>query len=159
MDKSIKEIKDKIIDNFPELVKDSNFKITSKETSKYNCIAWAYLLEDKWMWPNTGDYTFLDGIHYWPSDEIIDCDVKNFIKAFELKGYEYCENGNHEEGYRKIALYVKPNTTECTHAARELKNGFWTSKLGRLEDIQHGTPYTLEGKVYGKVYCFMKKKI
>lgn len=159
MGESIQEIKDRITSIFPTLAKDNNFEITSKQTSKYNCIAWAYFIENRWMWPNTGNYPFLDGVHYWPSDEITDCDVKNFIKAFELKGYECCDDGNHEEGYRKIALYVGTDTTECTHAARELKNGFWTSKLGQIEDIQHGTPYTIEGDAYGKVYCFMKKKV
>jgi hypothetical protein len=55
-------------------------------------------------------------------------------------------------------LYVTPNTTECTHAARQLSNGCWTSKLGKLNDIQHGTPESIEGTEYGIVYCFMKRK-
>jgi hypothetical protein len=76
----------------------------------------------------------------------------------ELKGYSCCDDFTHESGYRKIALYVKPNSSECTHAARELSNGFWTSKLGTKWDIQHGTPDAIENDDYGKVYCFMKKK-
>ena len=110
------------------------------------------------MWPNTGEYLYLDGVHYWPSDKIIDCNVNNFIEAFKSKGYECCENCQFEPGYRKIALYVKPDTTDCTHAARELRNGCWTSKLGEYNDIQHGSPEAIENDFYGKVYCFMKKK-
>jgi hypothetical protein len=159
MGKGIEEIKELLLDIFPKLAQDKNFKITSKSSDDYNCIAWAYNIDDKWMWPNTGQNFFLDGVHYWPSDEILDCDVSHFIKAFELHGYRVCEFCNFDPQYRKIVLYVKDNSTECTHAAREKENGFWTSKLGRSVDIQHETPYTIESNYYGKVFCFMKKGI
>lgn len=142
---------------FPELKNDLDFKVTSPKTPNYNCIAWAYYHDDRWMWPGGQDLKICDGFHYWP-DGIEDSeDVSAFIKAFEKSGYCLCENSDFEEGYRKIALYVKKGTTECTHAARQLSNGKWTSKLGQLNDIQHGTPYTIEGKLYGVVYCIMKK--
>lgn len=35
------------------------------------------------------------------------------------------------------------------------KNGQYLQKRPS-HDIQHGTPYTIEGSVYGKVYCIMK---
>ena len=54
-----------------------------------------------------------------------------------------------------IALYAKDGL--CTHAARRLPNGLWTSKLGYYHDIQHSTPQSLEGYIYGKVYCYMNK--
>ena len=158
MGERAEEVKARLLKIFPKLAHDENFKITSKESSDYNCIAWAYIIKDKWMWPNTGDGNFLDGVHYWPSNEILDGDVSHFIKAFELKGYRVCETCKFDPGYTKIALYVKANSTECTHAAREKRNGFWTSKLGSYVDIQHGTPYTIENDDYGKVYCFMKMK-
>lgn len=158
MGERVEEIKRLLFQAFPKLLQDKDFKVTSKATPIYNCIAWAYNINNRWMWPNTGKYTFLDGIHYWPSNEIIDCDVSNFIDAFKLKGYERCDNCELEFGYRKIALYVKLNTTECTHTARELSNGCWSSKLGEYNDIQHGTPEAIENDDYGKVYCFMKRK-
>lgn len=158
MGRSLEEVTHQILTAFPSLASDKYFKVTSKDTSVYNCIAWAYNINNRWMWPNTGEYVFLDGVHYWPSSEIMDCNVQNFIEAFELKGYELCENGSFETGFRKIALYVTPNTTICTHAARQKTNGTWTSKLGHWNDIQHGTPETIEGQQYGKVYCFMKRK-
>ena len=161
MGETVEEIKRRLFQAFPKLSHDNGFKVSSKATPVYNCIAWAYKLDNRWMWPNTGEYSFLDGVHYWPSDEILDCDVSNFIEAFKLKGYECCDNSCFEPEYRnkqKIALYVKPGTTECTHAARELSNGCWTSKLGNDCDIQHGTPDTIENDGYGKVHCFMKNK-
>jgi hypothetical protein len=100
----------------------------------------------------------MDGFHYWPDGIEDSKDVAAFIKAFEKSAYSLCDNDGFEDGYRKIALYVKEGTTECTHAARQLNNGKWTSKLGGLYDIQHGTPYTIEGSVYGRVYCIMKKE-
>lgn len=152
------EIKKIVISAFPKLSKDKKFQITSCATPIYNCIAWAYNINNRWMWPNTGEYQFLDGVHYWPSNEILDCEVANFIEAFKLKGYELCENSDFEEGYRKIALYVTEGTTECTHAARQLSNGFWTSKLGPQNDIQHGTPESIENDDYGVVHCFMRRE-
>jgi hypothetical protein len=43
-----------------------------------------------------------------------------------------------------------------THAARQLDNGRWTSKLGELEDIEHSLR-DLEGAAYGTVVQVMKR--
>ncbi len=158
MGEKTEDIKKQIIQAFPKLALDSYFELTSPYNSCYNCIAWAYNLDNRWMWPNTGGYVFLDGIHYWPSDHVLDCNVDNFIEAFSFKGYIICDGPDFEEGYRKIALYVAKGTKECTHASRQLNNGFWTSKLGKSQDIQHGTPYDIEGDSYGEVFCFMKRE-
>jgi hypothetical protein len=157
MGEGIEEIRQFLFQAFPKLSQDNQFKVTSKDTPVYNCIAWAYNIDNRWMWPNTGEYPFLDGVHYWPSDDIIDCNVANFIDAFKLKGYECCETSDFEDGYRKIALYVTPGTNSCTHAARQKSDGNWTSKLGEFNDIQHGTPEAIENDAYGVVYCFMRR--
>lgn len=158
MGENVTKLRELIIHAFPGLASDVNFKITSPTTPIYNCIAWAYNYNDRWMWPNTDATSKLDGIYYWPNGIIKDCNVNNFIDAFKLKGYVLCDSNNFEQEYQKIALYVKKGTTECTHASRQLRNGFWTSKLGNGNDIQHGDPYTIEGKCYGEVYCIMKRK-
>lgn len=46
-----------------------------------------------------------------------------------------------------------------THAARQLPNGLWTSKLGQLEDITHATPQVIAGSDYGEVMQFMKRPL
>ena len=133
-----------LIAAFPGLGGDTDFKITSPQNTNYNCIAWAYHFQDRWMWPGGTGTKTIDGFKFWP-DGIDDTeDVSAFIEAFKQKGYEQCETGDFETGYRKIALYVKKGTTQCTHAARQLNNGKWTSKLGRENDIQHGSPYAIE---------------
>ncbi|MBQ0075482.1 MAG: hypothetical protein KBT34_14980, partial [Prevotella sp.] len=35
--------------------------------------------------------------------------------------------------------------------------GWLKRKLGYWHDIQHSSPQSLEGDMYGKVYCYMKK--
>ena len=148
--------KDQVIALFPGLKQDNDFIITSSRTPDYNCIAWAFHYNNRWMWPKTPGSFWVDGWSYWPDGIEHSEDVSFFIKAFEQKGYCVCDNSSFEDGFRKVALYVKKDTTECTHAARQLSNGKWTSKLGRLNDIQHGTPYSIEGDYYGVVHCIMK---
>ena len=56
----------------------------------------------------------------------------------------------------KVALYAD-EWGGWTHAARQLADGWWTSKLGPAEDILHRTPSALVGVVYGEVREFMKR--
>ncbi len=159
MGERIEQIKKAIVRAFPKLIDDDKFDITSKATPKYNCIAWAYNIDDRWMWPNTGEFEFLDGVHFWPDDEIKEATIENFINAFRLKGYECCDDWHFEKEYQKIALYAHPERLDvCTHASRQLRNGCWTSKLGKENDIQHGTPFTIENELYGKVRCIMRRR-
>ncbi len=146
-----------VISVFPGLSSDDHFDVTSPEDPSYNCIAWAYQIKGRWMWPPAGIPVSLDAVSYWP-DENASTDVERFVEAVSMKGYEKCEDASFEDGYRKIALYVKPGTQECTHAARQLSSGFWTSKLGQWYDIQHSTPKEIEGRCYGVVYCYMKRE-
>jgi len=55
----------------------------------------------------------------------------------------------------KVALYG--SFLFYTHAARQLPDGRWTSKLGRLEDIEHDTPDDVAGGLYREVAQFMKR--
>ena len=157
MGKGIEAARLDIISVFPKLLNDEHFEVTSPKDPNYNCIAWAYQIKGRWMWPPAGVPITFDAVTYWP-DENASTDVELFVKAFREKGYEKCNDASFEKGYRKIALYITPGTTECTHAARQLSNGYWTSKLGSSYDIQHSTPLEIEGKVYGRVYCYMKRE-
>ena len=80
----------------------------------------------------------------------------SFIELFRSAGYELCDDGNLEAGCEKIAIYALNDSP--THAARQLENGQWTSKLGKYEDIVHSTPDELQGEfdyAYGRVAVFM----
>jgi hypothetical protein len=77
-----------------------------------------------------------------------------FVAAFEALGYEECDTGALEDGYKKIAIYA--NSAGPQHAARQL-HGRWTSKLGKDADIQHALDQ-LEGAEYGRVVKVMRKQ-
>ena len=80
-----------------------------------------------------------------------------FIKAFGSIGFTACGNANIEHGYEKVALYVDENG-KPTHAARQLSSGRWTSKLGKIQDIEHELD-GLTGEVYGVVAQVLKRPI
>jgi hypothetical protein len=65
-----------------------------------------------------------------------------------------------EAGFEKIAIYVDGDGVP-THAARQLSDGAWTSKLGEWEDIRHLTLEAMEddglGLGYGKVSLILKR--
>ena len=55
--------------------------------------------------------------------------------------------------------YSRENESVYQHAARQLENGTWTSKMGRKEErIEHDAPENLLGPLYGQNVTFMKRK-
>ena len=132
-------------DLFP-LLTDENFEITSPRTIRYNCIAWAANAMDRWWQP---------GVH-WPIKSSRDDHwIGNLVEAFRSLGFEECIDGTLEVGFEKLALYGYG--LMYTHAARQLPDGRWTSKLGQLEDIIHTSVDVISGGDYGEVIQFMKR--
>jgi hypothetical protein len=43
------------------------------------------------------------------------------------------------------------------HAARQLPNGRWASKLGREDDVEHDSEKGVSGDNYGTVVAYMKR--
>jgi hypothetical protein len=126
----------------------SPFEITSPQTIEYNCIAWAAHRVDAWWWP---------GGPYWPDGTPHSDTISAFCRAYGTLGFEPCESGELEIGFEKIALYIGTGS-RVLHAARQLPNGRWTSKLGREWDITHQLK-GLEGDDYGTVGQFLKRPI
>ena len=135
---------------FPNLIA-CGYKITSPRTTHYNCVAWAANNETKWWWPDPLN------IGYWPAGAPREVSLDAFVTAFEMMGYSKCGNRDFEEGYEKIALFTNPSDVP-THAARQLPSGKWTSKLGRLEDIEHELD-GVAGATYGKISIILIKPI
>ena len=98
-------------------------QITSPETNDYNCIAWAAEDDKRWWEPD------IWRIYYWPRKAPRLMTLDAYIKAYETIGYIVCQDGNWEDGYIKIALFVDDQNIP-THAARLLSNDRWTSKCG-----------------------------
>ena len=143
---------DLILSWFSKLKRDHNFKITSPATRQYNCIAWASGYNDKWEWPTIADA--LDDDTFWPEGIENSVDIESFVKNFEAKGFTKTLDATFSESKSKIALFALNG--ECTHACRQIDDGVWTSKLGYFQDIQHSLK-SLEGRIYGRIYCIMER--
>jgi hypothetical protein len=137
---------------FPGL-RGSGYQVTSPRADRYNCIAWAADDVSNWWWPdepNQPDSSF------WPPGVPRAHTLDAFCEAFATLGYAVCDDEQPEVGYEKVALFSVNG--EPTHAARLLTSGRWTSKLGPMEDIEHGLP-DLEGDVYGTVTVLLKRAV
>lgn len=96
--------------------------------------------------------------YYWPFGAQRGRDLNALISCFEAIGYILCDNDELEDGFEKVALFAD-QWGVWTHAAKQLDNGHWSSKLGDCEDIMHEKPYHLNSKLYGQVACCMKRVI
>ncbi|MFS4448699.1 hypothetical protein [Maribacter sp. 2307UL18-2] len=151
-----------VISDFPNLASDSHFKIVDGPNPNFNCIAWAGNRSDVWWQALPIDkrpmFRF-DGVQVdWPFEVEDEFSIKTLIDLFTHLKYESCSDDSYEEGYRKIAFYQLNG--DATHASRQLvsppNTGIWTSKLGPSFTINHGSPFTIESPLYGKVCHFMK---
>ena len=133
--------------DFPRLTA-ANHRITSPSAPDYNCIAWAVDDTEHWWQPGV----------FWPIASPKDgFGIDALADAMKSEGFAVCETGALESGFQKLALFA--TSTFYTHASRQLPSGKWTSKLGRMEDIEHDTPDDLVGGVYGSVVLFMKRQV
>ena len=133
----------------PKLGK-SLHSVTSPAAHSYNCIAWAAEQNNKWWWPDPHNYG------YWPPGVVREETLGAFIAAYGTLGYAPCDNSLPEPDAEKIAIFTDGGMP--THAARQLADGTWTSKLGNFEDICHQTLDALEGGKYGSVAQIMSRK-
>jgi hypothetical protein len=119
----------------------------------YNCIAWAAGDTENWWWPSGSPDD------YWPPGVPCEESLDAFVLAYQTLGYVACDDGCLEPQFEKIAIYglMTRGTISPTHAARQLSNGCWTSKLGPHEDIEHMFPTCVECSDYGVVVRLMKR--
>lgn len=148
---------DLLIDKiFPNALSEG-YKLTSPEDINYNCIAWAAEITNRPIWPQSYGW-------FWPQDVKSEVTLDAFIDLYTKYGYQLFtpQNDKFEKGYVKVAIYVDRYGIP-THAARQLPNGNWTSKLGAYKDIEHNNLKALEGigihPSYGTVAVIMKKTI
>lgn len=134
---------------FPKL-ENEGYKITSLPTYNYNCIAWAVGENHRAWWPDKNLQL------YWPEDIPREATMEAFTQMFAEFGYTPCDTSDLEEGFEKVAIYLKENSV--THASRQLPSGEWTSKLGPQHDISH-TLTGLDGPAYGNVSQILKREI
>lgn len=135
---------------FPRL-RGVPYEITSPAQPDYNCIAWAAEDDSRWWEPDAF------GLYYWPESVPRLYTLEAYAGAFRLFGFEDCENPAVEEGWAKVAIFATQDGLP-THAARQLPDGTWTSKLGRLEDIKHPDLDHVSGADYGNPVLILRRR-
>jgi hypothetical protein len=138
---------------FPRL-RDSGYVVTSDYDAEYNCVS--YIADDRrqrWEPEERGGW-------YWPPHlPKNDFSLDNYVRCFEFLMFRRCDDGSFEEGVEKIAVFVDDDG-EFSHVARQLSDGWWSSKLGFYEDISHPANELLfQGRPtrYGEHLCFMSR--
>jgi hypothetical protein len=132
---------------FPRL-SASRYTLTSVATPRYNCIAWAAGDDRRFWWPSPSPF------FYWPPDAPREPTIQAFVAAFGLFGYMVCSKEDCEEGIEKVAVFALDGVP--THAARQLPEGSWTSKLGSQLDLSHELR-AVEGPLYGQVAVLLAR--
>ena len=141
------EMPRRLEESFPHLA-GSGYEITGQASKEYNCIAWV-------MGIATQNWDCYDPDSYWPPSIPRDDSIMTAMQLFAGEGFSLCEDDTLEPGYEKVALYAFVG--RFTHAARQLDDGRWSSKLGIMELITHPSPANLAGGFYGNVHCFMRR--
>lgn len=137
---------------FQEMV-SRGYSVTSHECEHYNCIAHA--ADDK---TQKWDPIAIPPVYYWPKGADRGDGADSLATAFMAIGYERCAGGEPEDGFEKVALYIDDNGS-WQHAAKQLPNGQWSSKLGEWEDVMHQSPHCFGDTEYGKVAYYMRRRI
>ncbi len=137
---------------FPNLNR-GEYWVTSPASDRYNCIAWAAGDDTDWWWPDPDP----DSNSYWPETVPLEETLASFREAFESLGYRECATAELEPVIEKVAIFTKDGLP--THAARQLPNGNWTSKLGKWQDIEHQFLNALAGSasLYGNVALLLRR--
>ncbi len=131
-----------------KLAVDRNFKLTSEPTYKYNCIAFAMGMDDRWV--DTLDVPW----HWWPPVQK-DETPESLVKAFEYLGFEKCDmDDSMADEYDKVVLYK--GSIEWLHAARVVGENVYHSKFGENCDGTHSGGDILLAK-YGLPYQVMRR--
>jgi len=134
---------------FPDLLR-TGYLITSPATPEYNCIAWAANDTEVWWEPDSLD------LYYWPPGIPRTYTLDAYIEAYKTLGYSVCGDAEYESDFEKVAIYADSNG-KPTHAAKQLDSGKWTSKLGRLEDIEHTDLDSIINPIYGTPVVYLKR--
>ena len=76
------------------------YRVTSPESIRYNCVAWAAGDDARRWWPGVPDY-------YWPDTAPQEETLEAFQAVFEAMGYRLCATAELETGFEKVAIFSK----------------------------------------------------
>ena len=138
----------RLIRDFPNLA-DEEFEIICPVSDRYNCIAYT-AGDTSQPWSDEPE-------DYWPPQVARSPTVQGLENLFRWLGFKKCRGPRPETGYQKVALYGSKGLWE--HAALQMPDGRWRSKLGRGMLIQHESPHSLAGETYGRPQAYMRRQI
>ncbi len=133
---------------FPGL-QTTRFRKIRDADPAYNCVAWIANDTSRRWWPVGGEA----GI-YWPPGVPPHETVEAFTMLLSTLGFRADADESVESGVEKVALFANCHDVP-TLVARQLPTGLWTSKIGRLEVIEHELR-ALEGEEYGSVVSILR---
>ncbi len=129
----------------------ANHIVVGPESDFHNCIAWAAGFDDRKIWPGVAEY-------HWPACLPQEESLASLIAFFVSLGYQQCDDPSLEEGFEKVALFADPEDDYPTHAARQLPNGWWSSKMGwDGVTIEHDGLACIEGNQYGRAVLSLRR--
>ena len=132
---------------FPNLT-DEEFEIVEPASDRYNCIAYAAGDASRWWDHNEGNY--------WPTNVTRSDRIESLKELFTILGFEQCKDSRIEASYQKVALYEQQGA--WTHATIQTPGGRWRSKIGQGPVIEHHSPESLSGEMYGVPTIYMRVK-
>jgi len=137
---------------FPALRGGTGYTNESRKTIVYNCLSWALGID----WTNYNPEPRCAGYYWFPGIDR-EWSVRTITQVVEKHSYQLCHDYELEEGYEKIVFYID-HSGSPEHFARQLSDGRWTSKLGKLNDINHDSLDSLAIPAYGKPQLVFKRK-
>ncbi len=118
------------------------------ESIRHNCIAYAAGDMVEWWGIEEED-------NYWPDYATRSERMESLIEVFAGLGYQRYQDSSLESGFEKVALYEKDG--KWMHAAVQMPSGRWRSKMGEGPLIEHVSPESLAGGVYGNPTTHMRR--
>ena len=133
-------------ESFPNLACEE-FDIVEPPSRRYNCIAYAAGDIANWWEPIRG--------RYWPLHATRSGSIESLREVFVGLGFEQSVDSTLEDGYEKVALYEEQGMWQ--HAALQTPNGRWRSKMGQGPVIEHPSPESISGGIYGNPTTYMRR--
>jgi hypothetical protein len=131
----------------------TNCQQTSNIDQTYNCLAFA-ALDLLHVWDPS-----LDQGYYWPPGIPAGTSAGDWMKALKSRGFVWFHSGDMQPEPHLVKVVIFGSVGgQATHAARQLKNGQWTSKLGDYEDIVHDKPEDVAGGSYGQIWLVVARE-
>jgi hypothetical protein len=125
---------------FPRL--GDEYEVMGEGSVAYNCIGWSVGNTTAWVWPGQAGQ---------------DIQLADFDSLYSYYGFRRVAGLDYKPvpGSDKVVLYAlrrADGSISLTHAALQLRDGSWSSKLGSLPLIRHLHPDDVAGPSYGVPY-------